>query len=118
MRDRRHIGDRRDLETRGLERADRGLATGARAAIEKVGDVKLPAGVSDATAKALMQEVIGSLLMAEIKAGDCATVDELTRALAPLPSDNLGTLAALLLQLGGKDDGKKAEFRICPASPE
>lgn len=91
-----------------------GLAGTELSGLDKMSSPKLDA------AKLVMQGVIRLVLTDTIKPGDCPTIDELARALSPLPAENLGSLVALLLELSSKTDGKKGgqmrDFRICPAN--
>jgi hypothetical protein len=107
------------LRTGGRQLAERlrGEATGNDAAIAatfaKLAGEEIPEGISGETLQLLIRDVVAIEFAKDIKAKDCGKIDEVIAALAPLPGRNIGTLMAVLMELGG-GGGEAAPFRICP----
>ena len=79
--------------------------------IEKIAGEKMPEGLSEDTTQGLIRDVIGAEVTKDINPKDCGLISELTGSLAPLPSANLATMIAAILELGASKG--KAPFRIC-----
>ncbi|HEV2745826.1 MAG TPA: hypothetical protein VGW34_00835 [Allosphingosinicella sp.] len=97
-----------------LRRESAKRASQAIAAFAKLGDEPMPSGVSEATMKQLVEEVAAGAIVEGIKVRDCAAVNEVVEALAPLPAPNLATVVAVLMELGGKTESDSS-FRMCAA---
>ncbi|PSJ37233.1 hypothetical protein [Allosphingosinicella deserti] len=85
----------------------------AIAGFVKIGGSKLPEGVSGATLGSFIRDMARSEPFKKIGAGECATIDEASELLAPLPPENLANLVRLLITQSTKKD-KNPPFRFCP----
>ena len=83
-----------------------------KAMFGKVAGEKLPEGVKDETFRTMIEEMIGAEFGNDLKVKDCAAVDELTAALAPLPARNIAAIFGSILALS-EGDGKKPPFQMC-----
>ena len=88
--------------------AQGGSITGA---LEKIAGKQLPEGLSEETVRSLVRDMIGAELTKDMNPKDCGLVNELVSSLSPLPSANLATMIAAILELGGSKG--KTPFRIC-----
>jgi hypothetical protein len=90
-----------------------GREASAGAAMRVFAGEKMPA-VQDATAlMTVMGQMMGSMATAKLPVDQCAAISDAIQALSPLPTENIGQLAATLAQIGGVGkDGKSPA--ICP----
>jgi hypothetical protein len=84
---------------------------GAVSAFEKMAKEKLPRGLSEATVSGLIAEGMRGELLADMKSSQCADINQTAELLAPLPPENLGGLATLLIRLGLGQDKNRAKGR-------
>lgn len=80
-------------------------------AMGKMSDTDLPDELGDEALMKITEVTIGAFATQDIKPQDCAPADELIRAMAPLPTENIGTIVAVLMELGSKDDD--TGFKVC-----
>lgn len=83
-----------------------------RQAMSKMGDSELPEGLGDEALMKITEVTVGALVTQDVRAQDCTAADELIRAVEPLPTENIGTIVAVLMELGSKDEDDSG-FRVC-----
>lgn len=74
----------------------------------------LLAKMPDAALQPFVESMIGGMIGAKLKPGQCVIADKLMRLLAPLPPENTAELLGTILELA--EDGKKAGpggFSVC-----
>jgi hypothetical protein len=90
---------------------------GAIAAFAKIGQGKMPEGLSADTMAGFVRDMAKAELFKKFTAADCAKADETAELLDPLPLENLAGLVRLLIEFGGKE-GKGPPLRFCPAAAQ
>jgi hypothetical protein len=102
------LGDGRRLaRTLAVEKAAH--LAGASAAFAKIGRGKGGADLRDEKVQLAFVESLRDEVMGKVSARTCIDVDQAALLLAPLPSDNLGRLAALLVRISTAGDNKRGK---------
>jgi hypothetical protein len=86
----------------------------AKAAFFKLGDskdAKSLKGFTDATLRPLVDEALTQQMTLSLSPGSCADVEDVVATLAPMPADSLADLAAVVLSVAARKDGKMCS---CP----
>lgn len=74
------------------------------------------ANLPDQSLQTMLDAVIEGAISQQIPTERCSTIDQLVRALAPLPPENTAELIALAIGLGAQSDkAKVGAFKLCPA---
>jgi hypothetical protein len=81
--------------------------------IEKLAGEKMPAGLSEATIRSMVDEMLGMELMKDIKPDDCASVNDLASSLAQLSGATLADMVSAILVLSQSEKEPDSSFPIC-----
>ncbi len=98
-----------------------GRWAGASSTLSTMAKDKFPAGLSEATARGLLHDLVLSGLSKDGRA-QCGRINRAADLLAPLPPRNLAGLVVLAIEIGTESDGKKSKAKpgkpplICPAA--
>jgi hypothetical protein len=90
---------------------------GANRAVMKILGSDVPEGVSSTTMVKFFEEGMTGEMVKDVKEKDCAAVDRLLGALAPLPAANFGSFIGAFLEVGVAGSDKSSPFAICEAQP-
>jgi len=81
---------------------------------------EFPADIEMDAFRPFIDSMLPAMLVQEINAKDCPTIDKVYSLLEPVPAANLATLTIMLAQLGSDEtkEDEKDPFNICKAQTE